>query len=146
MPNLNCTLILLAVVLASHHAPVALADADRPLVVYREKNGVLTDQSRDHAKRMKKEAKENGQIVLWLVLDYPYNVHEDRMTPSQIDAQASDVDLRFSMLLEELLRRGEVSYPGSGRTIIGPGCKVIATPKGLKKLLGDSRLLQIAAI
>ena len=110
---------------------------------YRNAEGEISAYTKDQAKRMLKFAEDNGYITLWLVLNYPYNVEIEDMTPEEVATQRSDVAIGFSTILNPLVANGDVWFPPSGAFIKGPGCTVRATPKGLKQLLDDARLYQI---
>jgi hypothetical protein len=129
--------------MASFLSLPALGQGNETFSFYRTAEGEVSAYTRDQAKQMLKFAKENGYITLWLVLNYPYNVDREEMTPDEIATQRSNVVSGFSDILDPLVAQGDAWYPPSGAFIKGPGCTVRATPKGLKQLLDDTRLYQI---
>jgi hypothetical protein len=123
--------------------PQTFAQEHETYAFYRNAEGEVSQFSKDQAKQMLKYAKEHGQITLWLVLNYPYNVDFENMTSEEINTQKAEVSQGFNELLEPLMSSGDVWHPLSGVYIRGPGCTVRANSKGLKQLLDDQRLFQI---
>jgi hypothetical protein len=118
---------------------------ERPLVYYWQPDGTISDQSKDNAKDMRELAKEHGYVTLWLVLNYPFNVYFEDMSPEEIAEQSAHVAQGFQEVLAPLIATGDVWHRTEGPYIRGPGIAVRATDKGLRSLLGDTRIRQITA-
>lgn len=125
-------------------APSADA-ANKPLVYYWAPDGSVSEQSKDSAKEMRAIAREHGFVTVMLLLNYPFNIYMDQMTPEQIAAQGNEVAQLFDEILAPLVSSGDVWHPSSGQYIRGPGIAIRATDKGLRQLLEDSRILQITS-
>ena len=132
--------------LAAALAISSLSYAGNPILVYYwEPDGSISEQSKDNAMEMRNIAKEQGYVTLWLVLNYPFNVYFDEMTPEEIAEQQQNVALGFEEILDPLVASGDVWHRTEGPFIKGPGIAVRATDKGLRSLLRDDRILQISA-
>ncbi len=121
----------------------ALAQEHQTYSFYRNAEGEVSQFAKDQAKQMLSYAEEHGQITLWLVLNYPYRVDTENMTPQELSTQKAEVAQGFGELLGQLLSSGDAWHPPSGVLIRGPGCTVRANAKGLKQLLNDHRLFQV---
>jgi len=134
---------LIVCLLVLFFIPQTYGQEQETYAFYRNAEGEVSKFSKDQAKQMLNYAKEHGQITLWLVLNYPYNVDFGNMTPEEINTQKAEVAQGFSKLLAPLISSGDAWHPPSGVYIRGPGCTVRANAKGLKQLLDDERLFQI---
>ena len=144
--NATCREVVLGLALLAAMVIVAPAFAEeRPLIYYWEPDGTISEQSRENAQEMRDVAKEQGYVTLWLVLNYPFNVYFDDMSPEEIAEQRANVAQGFQEILTPLIAAGEVWNRSDGPYIRGPGIAVRATDKGLRSLLRDTRILQITA-
>lgn len=139
-------LAIFALLAASSMATDLFAGSADPLVFYRNPDGVISQQSRENAREMEAIARTNGQITLWLVLNHPFNVHVEEMTPDENRQQSAAVERGFDELLAPLLSSGDVWHPKAGPLIKGPGSAIRANSAGLRRLLRDERILQLLAI
>lgn len=145
MKNTNiCAFLLIAFVASPTFA--STESEQIPLTYYRDMGGDVSAVSESNAKKMLRIAKQNGHITLWLVLNYEFNINPDSMTVAELDAQTADVIAGFAEVLNPMIRKKEAWLPKAGLTVSGPGTKVRATKKGLRKLLRDERILQLSAI
>ena len=135
----------LFVLAASDYKAQASADP-RPLTFYRDGSGGISAQSRENAKTMHRISRKKGEVVLWITLDYPFNFYMDQLSQQEIDEQSAEVRQRLKEIINPLIRRGQVRHSLQGPRFWGPGCAIRAKPAGLRKLLSDTRLLQITAI
>ena len=124
-----------------------IAQDDAGLIVYRDSNGHLTPASRESASQMTQIAAHNGEIVLWLTLNYAIDLYLDEQTDQEaIAAQDAAIHAGFAEILDPLITSGAVWYTLSGPFIRGPGCAVRANVSGLRRLIADDRILQIVAV
>lgn len=124
-----------------------IAQDDAGLIVYRDANGHLTPASRESASQMTQIAAQNGEIVLWLTLNYAIDLYLDEQTDQEaIAAQYAAIHAGFAEILDPLFASGAAWYTLSGPFIRGPGCAVRASVSGLRRLIADDRILQIVAV
>ena len=122
------------------------ASAGDTYAFYRNAQGHVSEESERQGRLMMQFARRNGQITLWLVLRYPYNVNVEAMTPDEVVEQERQVATGFDDILNPLLERGHAWHPSFGPVIKGPGCTVRATEEGLNSLLADKRIIQITTL
>ena len=116
------------------------------LTAYRDLSGKLTPQSKINARSMRRIAQENGQITLMIMLNYPFNIYLEDMSPGELASQEEGVRAGFAEVLDPLIARQAVWHPESGPLILGPSCTVRATVSGLQNLINDRRILQIVSM
>lgn len=139
--------IIPLVLLASLSIPWTTSDANEvPVTFHRDADGKVTKQSKVNAKIMKDRANQNGHVVLWLVLNYEYNLYPEQMSTEEIAAQNAAVVKGFAEVLDPIVSTGDASYPQEGPLIRGPGSAVKVTNNGLKLLLKDDRILQMSLV
>lgn len=133
-------LTILALALVTTNSVHAQESAN--YIVYRDGQGKLHEYPEGSAHELKRIAKNNGHVTLWLTLNYPFNF--DDLAPAEAEAQQAEIDAQFAELLAPLINKGDVWEPDSGPYIRGPGCTVRANKKGVRKLIENPDLLQIA--
>ena len=139
--------IIPLVLLASLSISWTTSDANEvPVTFHRDADGKVTKQSKVNAKIMKDRANQDGHVVLWLVLNYEYNLYPEQMTAEEIAAQEAAVATGFAEVLDPLVSAGVATYPKDGPLIRGPGSAVKVTKRGLMRLLQDERILQMSLV
>ena len=122
------------------------ADGDsQSLTFYRLPSGEITEQSVRDGKTMRKLARKEGHITLWLTSGVQFSVSFESMSPEELEEQKSRVADEFSEVLGPMIEANNVWEPKFGRYIRGPGCVVRANAKGVRQLLHDERIVQIVA-
>jgi hypothetical protein len=125
----------------------AFAQTDGGLIVYRDQNGRLTESSRDSAREMSRIAAKDGEVTVWLLLDYEIDLYLDPLTDQvQIDQQNEEIRSGFESVLQPMMAQGHVWHTDTGEFVFGPGCVVKANITGIRHLIRDRRIIQILAI
>lgn len=108
-------------------------------------DGVLTEDSIQFIKFMKKTAAKNGYVTLWLTANISFDFDVENLTAQQIEDQEQNVEAIFLAALQPLVDNGLVWHPPGGPNIQGPGCIVRAKVGGVQQLAKDQRIIQIVA-
>jgi hypothetical protein len=146
MTKLNLRSVLAGIAALSLACGVLASDSTG-LILYKNSDGLLSQNSRDRASQMTTIAAKNGEIALWITLNYEINLYLDQqLHKDQIAQQNDEIRSGLESVLSPLIARGQIRYPKGEPYIVGPGCAVWASPAGLRALIADARVLQIVAV
>lgn len=110
--------------------------ASDTLLIHRDSEGRLTRQSAINLFEMRRAARSNGFIGLWLSLDAD-RLFGERTTTEQ------EYNRACVAVLARVVNSGNVWHPTAGAWNNGPICYVRATSLGLGILARDRRISQI---
>ena len=143
--NMSRIQTLICLICVSILPAVSVAQSPDPIVFYRDGNGDVNSASMADARVMARIARRQGYVTLFVTSDFPFNLNFDELTQEEIEDQNNRAADYMAETLAEAIASGHVWLPPEGQNVFGPGCRVQATPAGLRALLRDERLVQVVA-
>ena len=112
----------------------------RPLQVWKNRDGqIVSEQSRDDAKQMRKYVAKHGQIELTITFNVKYDPSVDPESADQQNQQAA-VDQMYVSIIEPLVASGVAWHPFEELVRAGPVAVVGVNIQGLISLLKSSKV------
>lgn len=137
--NTRIMLALLAIT-----ALPALAIELSDVVVYRGIDGNLTQASQRGLRILRKAARDNGQIQIWILFDMGFESNPALRTPEVERAEAAVKASLIEAVVVPLRRVVALVVPTPDGLESAPGCMVHVTERGLVALVRDSRVKHVS--
>ncbi len=150
--NTRLSILILTALLAVAASGSAMGNAasdsnpNTPNIVSIDQRGELSGDSRKALQRLKRIAKQEGAVPIWITLSYqfdPVRASEDQEFAA---IQQADFDRKFDQVLGPMLDARLLLEPTDGRILVGPSFFAFATKKGLKRLTRTSHVAQIVQV
>lgn len=144
----NCLgcLCALLIVAAPSPAPAQNAHGDAPLMVSRDADGSINEESRVAIRQLTRMAQRNGHVRLWVTLDLHFDPFLVDVSEQAAADQQQRLDDVFDLVLNPLLSSGQIQYVDGARVYNGPSLKLMATKRGLQRLVEDRRVGQVVGV
>lgn len=130
----------LIVILALPFSPTHAVDY-QDIVIYRGMDGKLTESSKNSLMVLGQEAKERGQVTVWVMLDMNYEFDNSKRNSAVKQAEASE---KASLIDSVVKPSQDVSIQPTPKGLEEtPGVMLKVTEKGLVDLLKDQRVKHV---
>lgn len=116
--------------------------SDFAIIVARDTSGQIEPKSRSSLAALRKIAKRNGHVAIWLTLNLPF-VPPYQLSDPEVAEQSKRFNEHFAEILFPLLERRYIEFPRGELTLSLASALVFATDQGLGMLAEDQRIAQM---